>query len=70
VNGNELRAEIVRNGLSVPKIADIIGIGKKSFYSKLKGETQFKQKEISDLKRMLNLSNEQVNAIFFNLRVS
>lgn len=67
VNGNELKAEIIRSGMTVPTIADIIGIGKKAFYSKMKGETQFKQKEISDLKKKLNLSDEKVNMIFFNL---
>lgn len=65
MNGNELRAELARNNLSIPKAADAIGIGKKAFYSKIDGETQFKQDEIKRLKKLLNLSDERVSAIFF-----
>lgn len=65
MNANELSAELARNKLSVPKAADAIGIGKKAFYSKMKGETEFKQSEISGLKKLLNLSDERVSAIFF-----
>ena len=65
MNANELSAELARNNLSVPKAADAIGIGKKAFYSKMKGETEFKQSEIKGLKKLLNLTDERVNAIFF-----
>lgn len=70
MNENELRAEIARVGLSIPKIADRIGIGKKAFYCKLSGETQFKQNEIKQLKNLLNLSPDRVSEIFFNDNVS
>lgn len=62
---NELKSEIVRCGLTIPKAADLIGIGKKAFYQKMRGETQFKQKEIRDLKNLLSLSDERVNELFF-----
>lgn len=65
MNANELNAELARNNISIPKAADMIGIGKKAFYSKMKGETEFKQSEISSLKKLLGLSDERVGEIFF-----
>ena len=65
MNSNELNAELARNGLSMPKAADAIGIGKKAFYAKMNGESQFKQSEIQRLKKLLKLSDERVGAIFF-----
>ena len=65
MNANELSAELARHKISIPKAADMIGIGKKAFYSKMKGETEFKQSEISKLKKLLNLSDERISEIFF-----
>lgn len=65
MNSNELSAELARNKLSIPKAADAIGIGKKAFYAKMNGESQFKQNEILKLKKLLNLSDERVGSIFF-----
>lgn len=65
MNANELSAELARHKISIPKAADMIGIGKKAFYSKMKGETEFKQSEISRLKKLLNLSDERISEIFF-----
>ena len=65
MNSNELNAELARNNLSIPKAAEAIGIGKKAFYAKMNGESQFKQTEIAKLKRLLNLSDERVGTIFF-----
>ena len=62
---NELKAEIVKCGFTIPKIADKIGIGKKAFYQKMRGETQFKQNEIRELKSVLSLSDERVVELFF-----
>lgn len=64
MNSNELQIELVKHGLSVPAAADLIGIGKKAFYSKMKGTTQFKQSEIRSLKELLSLSNERTADIF------
>lgn len=65
MNSNELNAELARNNLSIPKAAEAIGIGKKAFYAKMNGESQFKQTEIAKLKRLLSLSDERVGTIFF-----
>lgn len=65
MNKIELDVELARNNLSVPKAANAIGIGKKAFYAKARGESQFKQTEIQKLKKLLNLSDERVSEIFF-----
>ena len=70
MNERELRAAIARNGLSVPKLAQRIGINKKALYKKMRGETQFKQREISAISSSLNLSAEDMLAIFFAEEVS
>lgn len=64
MNSNELRAELARNKLSIPKAADAIGIGKKAFYAKISGKSQFKQNEIQRLKMLLHLTGERVVDIF------
>lgn len=70
MNEMELRAAIARNGLSAPKLAERIGIGKKAIYQKMRGETQFTQKEISAIAKVLHLSNEDMITIFFGEKVS
>lgn len=65
MNESELRAELARKRLTVPQAADKIGIGKKAFYCKLEGTSQFKQKEIKALKELLALSDARVSEIFF-----
>ena len=65
MNANELRAELARSGLSIPQAAEKIGIGKKAFYCKLEGTSEFKQREIKALKQLLSLSDTRVSDIFF-----
>lgn len=66
LNVNDLQAEIARNGLSLPKLADIIGIDKKTMYSRIKGETAFKRPEIVKISETLHLTQEQILHIFFS----
>ena len=65
MNKNELSAELARCGLSIPKAANAIGIGKKAFYEKMCGKRQFKQTEIKKLKDILRLDDKRVMDIFF-----
>lgn len=65
MKSNELKAEMIRKGLTVPKMADVIGVEKSAFYRKLRGQTQFKQKEICAIKATLGLSNDDIDNIFF-----
>ena len=63
---SELRAELGRKKVSIPKLAKAIGIGKKAMYQRFDGIVQFKQNEITAIKNYLELSEERVIAIFFN----
>lgn len=66
VNVNKLKGKIVENGMSVTDLADMIHIDKATFYRKLNanGET-FLIKEADAIAKALNLTGEEVNAIFF-----
>lgn len=70
MNVQELKAEIARHNYTIPKLATEIGIGKKAMYDKIAGRTMFKQDEISNITKVLKLSNEMILAIFFADSVS
>ncbi len=65
MNQTELAIELARNHLTVPSAAEAIGISKKAFYAKVKGDSQFKQAEIQKLKKVLRLTDERMIEIFF-----
>ena len=70
MNFSELRAEMGRCNLSIPKLADIIKVSKKTLYSRFSGETDFSQPEIVSIAKALNLSDEAILRIFFAEKVS
>ena len=70
MNERELRAELVRQGFTVPTFSSAIGISKKAGYEKVKGLTNFTQAELAKAKQVLNLDNERFMTIFFGNDVS
>lgn len=66
MNVNKLKGKIVENGLNVSQLASFIGIDKTTLYRKLtsNGDT-LTISEAEKIARTLNLSMEDVNAIFF-----
>ncbi|MGN0620232.1 MAG: hypothetical protein ACI4I9_00030 [Porcipelethomonas sp.] len=70
MNANDLNAEIARCELSIPKLANIMHISKKTLYSRMKGETAFSQPEIVMISKILNLSSDKILSIFFADSVS
>ena len=70
MNYDNLNAEIARCRLSIPTLADKIGMSKKTLYSRMRGETSFCQKEISAISKVLNLDSQKFIDIFFNELVS
>lgn len=70
MNINDLNAEIARRGLTIPKLAELVGIDKKTLYSRMKCETSFKQTEIVKISKILNLSKDKIFGIFFADSVS
>ena len=70
MNVLDLKAEIARCGLTLPKLAEIVEIDKKTMYSRIKGETSFKQDEIVKISLALNLTEDKILSIFFTDLVS
>lgn len=70
MNISDLKAEIARCDLTLPKLAEIIGIDKKTMYSRIKGETSFKQNEIVKISLALKLTDDKILSIFFTDLVS
>lgn len=64
-NTLELDYAIKRAGLDREKVAKILGIGITTLFNKLHNKVEFKASEIAKLKRLLNLSKEQRDMIFF-----
>lgn len=60
-----LSNEIADSGITITAIAKKIGITREGFYKKLNNETEFKASEISALQKILNLSNQKRDQIFF-----
>lgn len=61
----ELRAEMIRNGMTYEKACKAIGISMHAFKNKVNRESEFKASEIKKLKDLLNLDMQRVDDIFF-----
>lgn len=68
-DSKKLSKEIDESGITITAIAKKLGITREGFYKKLNNETEFKASEISTLQRILNLSNEKRDEIFFAEKV-
>lgn len=67
---NELKAEIVRNGLTIEQLANEMGIGRTTLWRKFGNPNNFTLKEIIDIGEILNVSGERILEIFFTKKVS
>ena len=67
VNINKLKGKIVEQGMNIEELAREIGVNKSTLYRKIqnKGET-ITIKEANLIRKVLNLSGEEVIAIFFS----
>ena len=61
----ELDYAIKKAGLDRQKVAGLLGVSQMAFFNKIHNRTEFKASEIVALKKLLNLSNEQRDRIFF-----
>lgn len=67
MNKNLLRSIMVLHNDTNKTLAEAIGISEKSVNDKInENGTEFKQSEISIIKKRYGLSDEQTSAIFFN----
>lgn len=65
MNTSDLKAEIARNNFTIPKLAEKMGIDKKTLYTRINGVTCFKREEITQLAKILGLNSDKIMSIFF-----
>lgn len=65
MDSNKLKAKIIECGLTYKEMHELLNISRTSFFSKLKGKTQFKLDEVEAIVIILNLSKEDIIKIFF-----
>lgn len=70
MNTNELRAEIVRNGMNLGDFARAMGVTNNTITNKLKNPSSFTIIDIQKTIEILNLDGERVIDIFFTPKVS
>lgn len=70
MNAKEFRVAIARAGLSYRALAEALGLSDQAFYNKMNGKTEFKNSEIVKLAKVLDLSMDAVNLIFFSNEVN
>lgn len=68
-NTTLLRRKIDKSGYKLIFLAEKCGLTYQGFMKKVNNETEFKASEIQTLKELLNLTTEEVNAIFFAVHV-
>lgn len=67
VNVNKLKGKIVECGMNAAELASRIGIDRATFYRKINSDGKnFTLEEADLISKELNLSCEEVNAIFFS----
>lgn len=67
---NELKAEIVRNGMTLGEVADKIGMQRTTLWRRFKNPDEFTMAEVKRIKTVLNLDGDKVLTIFFDHGVS
>jgi len=70
MNSRELKAQMIRHDIDVDSMCKALNICRASWFRKVTGRTLFTQGEISDIRELLELDNQQVMDIFFNKEVS
>lgn len=65
INSELLKDKIKESGMKIQYVAIQIGLTPAGLYKKLNNGSEFKVSEIMALTRVLNLSSEERDAIFF-----
>lgn len=61
-----LKTRIRTSGLKTQSVAEKLGISRASLWKKLSGRVEFKVSEIAGLSKVLDLTNEERDYIFFS----
>lgn len=71
MNTNKLRAKMALHGDTGGTLSDALGISQQRFSMKINdNNAEFTQSEIQMIKNRYNLTPEEVDEIFFNIKVS
>ena len=71
MNKNLLNSFMARNGDNQEKLAEALGISLSNLNAKINGKgASFRQTEILAIKQRYNLNSDEVDSIFFNLKLS
>ena len=62
---NKFRGKVVSEGLTIADVAGRLNINPTTLHRKISGESEFTRKEIQQLRAILNMSAEEIDAIFF-----
>jgi transcriptional regulator with XRE-family HTH domain len=63
---NELKAEIVRNGMTIEEFADKVGIERTTLWRRFNNSGNFTLTEITKIADVLNLTKQRIIEIFFS----
>jgi hypothetical protein len=61
-----LNYRIGTKGVTTDSFCEQLGLSKSAFYRKRNGRSEFSAREIRDIKNLLQLSDNEVDAIFFD----
>nr|DAR62025.1 MAG TPA: Protein of unknown function (DUF739) [Caudoviricetes sp.] len=70
VNSNMLKKKIDDSGMKIKYVAVQIGLTPAGFYKKINNESEFKVSEVVALTRVLGLSSNERDEIFFGSNVA
>lgn len=70
MNIPELKAAMARKNISIPRLAELLHMSKKTMYTRFSGETDFTLSEIRKIACILDLSNDDILMIFFAEQVA
>lgn len=65
INIPKLRGKIVENEMSISDLAEKMGISKSTLYQKINNSVSFTIDEVVTISKVLNLSKDEFNNIFF-----
>lgn len=65
----KLREQIARSGFKLVYLADQLGITRQALQKKIENDTEFKASEVDRLSKLLQLSVEDKEGIFFALKM-
>lgn len=68
-NYNKLKGKYISKGYKAEDIAKVLNMSKQSFYARLNNEIPFKDYEILTIKNFLDIKNEEIDSIFFDVKV-